>query len=205
MRAEARRGRMVDLPTPEPGGTAGSEAAVAVVLRYAADVRARRCRVRMVGVTPEGGGGVEGELTLAERLWDGAAAEALARVRELVTAAAAARGARHARGRAARAGGAGPRHGVDARGARSPAGSQPGAGRRRARAAGGLSVEADVMTSAADQAAAVGRTVQRAVPREVTAQTGPRGRRRPGVHCGHPAGAPVSRAVADGIVAALGR
>ncbi|MFI5607527.1 Asp23/Gls24 family envelope stress response protein [Amycolatopsis sp. NPDC051903] len=95
VRAEARRGRVLDLPTPEPGGVAVSEAAVAVVLRYAADsaggVRARRCRVRTVGVTPEGAGVVEVELTLAVRLGNAAGAETLARVRELVTAAATAR------------------------------------------------------------------------------------------------------------------
>ncbi|WP_326567174.1 Asp23/Gls24 family envelope stress response protein [Amycolatopsis rhabdoformis] len=89
VRAEARRGQMLDLPTPEPGRVEVSEAAVAVVLRYAADsvgdVRARRCRVRTVGAE------VEVELTLAVRLGNIAGAETLARVRERVTAAAAAR------------------------------------------------------------------------------------------------------------------
>ncbi|MGW4482406.1 Asp23/Gls24 family envelope stress response protein [Amycolatopsis sp. NPDC004368] len=89
VRAEARRGQMLDLPTPEPGRVEVSEAAVAVVLRYAADsagdVRARRCRVRTVGPA------VEVELTLAVRLGNVAGAETLARVRERVTAAAAAR------------------------------------------------------------------------------------------------------------------
>ncbi|MET7990336.1 Asp23/Gls24 family envelope stress response protein [Amycolatopsis sp. NPDC005232] len=95
VRAEARRGQMLDLPTPEPGRVEVSEAAVAVVLRYAADsagdVRARRCRVRTVGIASDGGGIVEVELTLAVRLGNVDGAETLARVRERVTVAAAAR------------------------------------------------------------------------------------------------------------------
>ncbi|MET8848415.1 Asp23/Gls24 family envelope stress response protein [Amycolatopsis sp. NPDC004625] len=89
VRAEVRRGSMVRLPTPEPGFVEVSEQAVAAVLRYAADtvdgVRARRCRVRPVP------GGVEVDLTLAVHLRNVAGGEALARVRERVTAAAAAR------------------------------------------------------------------------------------------------------------------
>lgn len=90
VRAEVRRGSMVRLPTPEPGFVEVSEQAVAAVLRYAADtvdgVRARRCRVRTVAE-----GGVEVELTLAVSLRNATGGAALARVRERVTAAAAAR------------------------------------------------------------------------------------------------------------------
>ena len=90
VRAEVRRGSMVPLPTPEPGFVEVSEQAVAAVLRYAADtvdgVRARRCRVR-----PLAAGGVEVELTLAVSLRNVTGGEALALVRERVSAAAAAR------------------------------------------------------------------------------------------------------------------
>jgi len=90
VRAEVRRDRMVRLPTPEPGFVEVSEQAVAAVLRYAADtvdgVRARRCRVR-TGAD----GVVEVELTLAVSLRNATGGEALAKVRERVTAAAAAR------------------------------------------------------------------------------------------------------------------
>jgi uncharacterized alkaline shock family protein YloU len=52
VRAEARRGEMVALPTAEPGAARVSERAIAAVLRFAADsvpgVRARRCQVRTV-------------------------------------------------------------------------------------------------------------------------------------------------------------
>ncbi|MET8993997.1 Asp23/Gls24 family envelope stress response protein [Amycolatopsis sp. Hca4] len=89
VRAEVRRGSMVRLPSPEPGFVEISEQAVAVVLRYAADtvdgIRARRCRVRTVP------GGIEVELTLAVSLRNVAGGAALAKVRERVTAAAAAR------------------------------------------------------------------------------------------------------------------
>lgn len=95
VRAEVRRGQMVDLGTPEPGGVEISEQAVAVVLRYAADsagdVRARRVRVRTVGVDDGGASRVEVELTLSIRLGNDDGGDSLARVRELVTAAAAAR------------------------------------------------------------------------------------------------------------------
>ncbi len=90
VRAEVRRGSMVALPTPEPGFVEISEQAVAAVLRYAADtvdgVRARRCRIRALAE-----GGVEVELTLAVSLRNATGGEALALVRERVTAAAAAR------------------------------------------------------------------------------------------------------------------
>ncbi|WP_410563198.1 Asp23/Gls24 family envelope stress response protein [Amycolatopsis sp. cmx-4-61] len=89
VRAEVRRGSMVPLPTPEPGFVEVSEQAVAAVLRYAADtvdgVRARRCRVRTVD------GGIEVDLTVAVSQRLVAGGEALAKVRERVTAAAAAR------------------------------------------------------------------------------------------------------------------
>lgn len=49
VRAEVRRGDLVRLPTQEPGGARVSQAAIAAVLRFAADqvpgVRARRCRI----------------------------------------------------------------------------------------------------------------------------------------------------------------
>jgi hypothetical protein len=52
VRAEVRRGDLVRLPTQEPGGARVSEAAIAAVLRFAADqvpgVRARRCRVQTI-------------------------------------------------------------------------------------------------------------------------------------------------------------
>jgi hypothetical protein len=94
VRAEVRRGSMVPLPTPEPGSLEISEQAVAAVLRYAADtvdgVRARRCRVR-TGTSGGVDGVVEVELTLAVSLRNVTGGEALALVRERVTAAAAAR------------------------------------------------------------------------------------------------------------------
>jgi hypothetical protein len=94
VRAEVRRGSMVALPTPEPGFVEISEQAVAAVLRYAADtvdgVRARRCRVR-AGTSGGVGGVVDVELTLAVSLRNVTGGEALALVRERVTAAAAAR------------------------------------------------------------------------------------------------------------------
>ncbi|RZQ65192.1 Asp23/Gls24 family envelope stress response protein [Amycolatopsis suaedae] len=95
VRAEARRGHLVRLPTPEPGQVDVSEAAVAVVLRFAADqvdgVRARRCRVRVLGSGDSGEHLVRVELTLAVdvRIVDGGAA--LDQVRERVSAAATAR------------------------------------------------------------------------------------------------------------------
>jgi len=95
VRAEVRRGQMLDLASAEPGGVAVSTQAIAVVLRYAADsaggVRARRVRVRQVGVDAAGAAQVAAELTLTVRLGNSAGAETLARVRELVSAAATAR------------------------------------------------------------------------------------------------------------------
>jgi hypothetical protein len=90
VRAEVRRGQLLPLASPEPGTVEVSEQAVAAVLRYAADtvdgIRARRCRIR-----DDGGGVVEVELTLAVKLGNATGGEALAKVRERVTAAAAAR------------------------------------------------------------------------------------------------------------------
>lgn len=95
VRAEVRRGQMVGLPTSEPGVVEVSEQAVAVVLRYAADsvagIRARRCRVRTVGVGEAGESLVEVELTLAVSIHNATGGEALDRVRERVSVAAAAR------------------------------------------------------------------------------------------------------------------
>ncbi|WP_020663893.1 hypothetical protein [Amycolatopsis benzoatilytica] len=95
VRAEVRRGQMLDLPSTEPGGVEVSSQAIAVVLRYAADsagdVRARRVRVHQVGVDDSGAAQVAAELTLAVRLGNTDGAETLARVRELVSAAATAR------------------------------------------------------------------------------------------------------------------
>lgn len=95
VRAETRRGHMLSLPTPEPGMVEVSEQAVAVVLRYAADavggVRARRCRVRTIGLGEAGESLVEVELTLAVSMHNAAGEETLNRVRERVSAAAAAR------------------------------------------------------------------------------------------------------------------
>lgn len=92
VRAEVRRGQMLDLATPEPGGVDVSEAAVAVVLRFAADrvngVRARRCRVRRVGTGDWGQGAIEVRLSVAisHNLHQGE--ETLRRVREQVSTAA---------------------------------------------------------------------------------------------------------------------
>jgi hypothetical protein len=95
VRAEVRRGQMVGLPTTEPGVVEVSEQAVAVVLRYAADsaggVRARRCRVRTVGLGEAGESLVEVELTLAVSVRNATGGETLDRVRARVSAAAAAR------------------------------------------------------------------------------------------------------------------
>ncbi|WP_020669293.1 hypothetical protein [Amycolatopsis nigrescens] len=95
VRAEVRRGHMMRLPSTEPGVVEVSEQAVAVVLRYAADavpgVRARRCRVRTVGIGDGGESLVEVELTLAVGMRNVAGGEALEQVRERVGAAATAR------------------------------------------------------------------------------------------------------------------
>ncbi|GAA1979898.1 Asp23/Gls24 family envelope stress response protein [Amycolatopsis minnesotensis] len=95
VRAEVRRGHMMRLPSPEPGVVEVSEQAVAVVLRFAADavtgIRARRCRVRTVGIGDGGEAIVEVDLTLAVSLRNVTGSEALTEVRERVSAAAAAR------------------------------------------------------------------------------------------------------------------
>jgi hypothetical protein len=92
VRAEARRGEMVPLPTR--GGPIGvSEQAIAVVLRFAADgvpgVRARRCTVRTRSVDEQGSGVIDVELSLALRYGVGPAEQILAEVRARVAAAAA--------------------------------------------------------------------------------------------------------------------
>ncbi|WP_279580322.1 hypothetical protein [Fodinicola feengrottensis] len=65
VRADIRRRDML----PLSGGVEVSEQAVAAVLRFAADgvqgVRARRCRLRVTGLGPDGEPLVEAELTLA--------------------------------------------------------------------------------------------------------------------------------------------
>jgi hypothetical protein len=66
IRAEARRGDLVELPTANPGGARISEAAIAAILRFAADqvpgVRARRCRIHPVEDEP---GAIEVRMTIA--------------------------------------------------------------------------------------------------------------------------------------------
>ncbi|WP_256668054.1 Asp23/Gls24 family envelope stress response protein [Nocardia cyriacigeorgica] len=91
VRAEVRRGRTLDVPTPEPGAVEVSEQAVSTVLRYAADsvpgVRARRCRVRPAGVGADGEHVVDVDLSIAVRFGPTAVAELMSIVRERVTAA----------------------------------------------------------------------------------------------------------------------
>ncbi|HEY4460117.1 MAG TPA: Asp23/Gls24 family envelope stress response protein [Pseudonocardiaceae bacterium] len=66
VRAEVRRGDLVELPTGEPGGARISEAAIAALLRFAADqvpgVRARRCRIHAIEEEP---GAIEVRMTIA--------------------------------------------------------------------------------------------------------------------------------------------
>ncbi|PXX60890.1 hypothetical protein DFR70_10981 [Nocardia tenerifensis] len=94
VRAEARRGRTLVLPTPAAGTVEVSEQAVATVLRYAADsvpgVRARQCRVRRVGMGTDGETVVAVELAVAVGFGRTTIGEALPLVRERVTAALAA-------------------------------------------------------------------------------------------------------------------
>ncbi|WP_204249182.1 anti-sigma factor family protein [Nocardia arizonensis] len=69
VRAEARRGRALEVPTPRPGAVEVSEQAVAAVLRYAADtvsgVRARHCAVRPACRDDDGGHRVDVCLSIA--------------------------------------------------------------------------------------------------------------------------------------------
>ncbi len=75
VRAEARRGDLVALPSAEPGAARVSEQAIAAVLRFAADsvpgVRSRRCRVRSIDIDtawpklPAGGAVIEVSLSIA--------------------------------------------------------------------------------------------------------------------------------------------
>jgi uncharacterized alkaline shock family protein YloU len=95
VRAEMRRGHMLELSTPLPGAVEISEQAVAAVLRFAADsvpgVRARHCRVRGVGKGPDGERLVEVELFVAVRFGMVGVSEALSVVRERIAAALGAR------------------------------------------------------------------------------------------------------------------
>ncbi|MET7772958.1 Asp23/Gls24 family envelope stress response protein [Nocardia sp. NPDC005366] len=91
VRADARRGRALDLPTPAPGKVEVSEQAVAAVLRYAADtvpgVSARHCRVRGVATASSGAHRVEVELSVAIGIGRTTVGAALPLVRERVAAA----------------------------------------------------------------------------------------------------------------------
>ncbi|WP_405493261.1 Asp23/Gls24 family envelope stress response protein [Nocardia sp. NBC_00511] len=95
VRSELRRGATMDVVTPHPGVVSVSEQAVAVVLRFAADsvpgVRARRCRLRVVGIAPDGEAVVHISMTIAVHV-DGAGVPGIVpQVRERVTAAASTR------------------------------------------------------------------------------------------------------------------
>lgn len=95
VRAEVRRGRTLDLPTPHPGSVQISEESVAVVLRYAADtvpgVRARGCRVRVAESGPDGERVIAVEMSVAVRMGGSGVAELIPVVRDRVRTAAAAR------------------------------------------------------------------------------------------------------------------
>ncbi len=87
VRAEARRGRGIALPTPHPGAVEVSEQAVAAVLRYAVDtvpgVRARHCRIRVA----DGAHRVEVEMSVAITLGRTTVDQALPLIRERVATA----------------------------------------------------------------------------------------------------------------------
>ncbi|MGH3519151.1 MAG: Asp23/Gls24 family envelope stress response protein [Haloechinothrix sp.] len=89
VRTEIRHWSMVGLSTTEPGMAEVSTQAVAAVLRFAADgvagVRARRCRIHMVGVDEYGAAVIEVELSVAVSYHS--QAERLEAVRERVSAA----------------------------------------------------------------------------------------------------------------------
>lgn len=91
VRADARRGRMLDLPTPHAGEIQVSEQAVAAIVRYAADsvagVRARNCRVRQASADSGGPGPLDVELTIAVRFGSAPLDELLPAVRARVAAA----------------------------------------------------------------------------------------------------------------------
>ncbi|MFB7716618.1 MULTISPECIES: anti-sigma factor family protein [unclassified Nocardia] len=95
VRAERRRGQVLGLATPHRGTVAVSEQAVAVVLRFAADsvagVRARRVRLRPVGVGPDGETVVHISMTIAVEVNGEGVQGLVPQVRERVTAAASAR------------------------------------------------------------------------------------------------------------------
>ncbi|MGW5383251.1 Asp23/Gls24 family envelope stress response protein [Nocardia sp. NPDC003963] len=90
VRAEIRRGRTLDLPTPHPGTVEISEQAVAAVLRYAADsvsgVRARRCRIQEAE-SESGGRLVDVEMSIAIRADGPPVGELLPLVRARIAAA----------------------------------------------------------------------------------------------------------------------
>ncbi|WP_328394430.1 anti-sigma factor family protein [Nocardia sp. NBC_00416] len=91
VRAEVRRGRTLDLPTPRAGSVEVSEQAVAAILRFAADsvpgVRARRCRIREAGTGPDGARLLDVEMTVAVHLGPRTLGELLPEVRTRITAA----------------------------------------------------------------------------------------------------------------------
>ena len=95
VRAEVRRGRTLELPTPQPGAVQISEEAVAAVLRYAADsvsgVRARGCRVRVAEHRPDEEAVIDVEMSVTVRMGGSGVAELMPLVRERVRTAAAAR------------------------------------------------------------------------------------------------------------------
>ncbi|MFI1912414.1 anti-sigma factor family protein [Nocardia sp. NPDC020380] len=95
VRAELRRGATLELVTPHPGVVSVSEQAAAVVLRFAADsvpgVRARRCRMQVVGTGPDGESIVHINMTIAVRVDSAGVPGLVPQVRERVTAAASAR------------------------------------------------------------------------------------------------------------------
>ncbi|NIH83431.1 Asp23/Gls24 family envelope stress response protein [Amycolatopsis granulosa] len=91
VRNDVRRyGRMVPLPAAEAGRLEVSSAAVAAVLRFAADgmdgIRGRRCRVTPTGVDADGQTLIEAELTVAAA-YRVELDEVLDRLRERVSAA----------------------------------------------------------------------------------------------------------------------
>lgn len=95
VQAEVRRGQRLVLPTEHPGSVEISEQAVAVVMRYAADtvpgVRARRCRIRSVGIGPDGENIVQVTMAIAVRMRGDSVEGIVPLVRQRVATAVAAR------------------------------------------------------------------------------------------------------------------
>ncbi|WP_245719991.1 Asp23/Gls24 family envelope stress response protein [Nocardia uniformis] len=95
VRAEVRRGQTLMLPTEHPGTVEVSEQAIAVVLRYAADtvpgVRARHCRMRVVGTGPDGQNIVQISMSIAVRMRAGSVEGLVPLVRQRVATAISAR------------------------------------------------------------------------------------------------------------------